>query len=141
MNVFQGYENQDQARKALAEKIAKGELTLECTILRKKIKPVSDGNQEEEKIDRVIFCSDLRQIKGFKKRKHKHEVKTKRTKKTSLKEKMQTSKPFMSNLSDLRGAGGDRPSETQSKISAGLPTKGNNKQGEQSPVKIKIGAS
>jgi len=52
---------------------------------------------------------------------------------------MQASKPFMSNLSDLRG--GDRPSETQSKISAGMPTKGNNNKNESSPVKIKIGTS
>ena len=62
MNVFQGYENLDQARKALREKMADG-LTLECTILRKKIKPVAagGGNQgETEKIERVIFCSDLR---------------------------------------------------------------------------------
>jgi hypothetical protein len=91
-------------------------LTLECTILRKKIKPVGAVANvgEPEKIERVIFCSDLRQIKGFKKRKHKHEVKTKRTKKTSLKEKMQTSKPFMGNLSDLRT---DKRSETQSRVS------------------------
>lgn len=61
-------------------------MTLKCTILRKKIRSVSAG--EKEKVERIIFCSDPRQIKGFNKRKHKHEVKTKRAKKTSLKEKM-----------------------------------------------------
>ena len=65
--------------------------------------------QSDNKIERVIFCSDQRQVKGFKKRKHKHEVKTKRTKKTSLKEKMQTSKPFMEALNNAK-----RESETQS---------------------------
>ena len=82
-------------------------MTLSCKILRKKIKPVeSSGNNEGEseaganeninKFERIIFCSDPRQIKGFSKRKLKHDVKTKRTKKTSLKEKMQISKPLMS---------------------------------------------
>lgn len=64
-------------------------MTLSCTVLRKRIKPVSG----EDRVERVIFVSDPRQIKGFNKRKHKHEVKTKRTKKTSLKEKMQIAKP------------------------------------------------
>jgi len=77
----------------------------------------------------------LRQIKGFKKRKHKNEVKTKRTKKTSLKEKMQTSKPFMGNLSDFR----DRRSDTQSRLS-GL-NKNKDSRNEPSPVKIKIGSN
>jgi hypothetical protein len=82
-------------------------MTLECTILRKKIKPV---NGDKDKIERVLFCSDHRQIKGFNKRKHKHEVKTKRTKKTSLKEKMQTSKSMIFDGSDFR----DRKSDSMS---------------------------
>jgi hypothetical protein len=110
-------------------------LTLECTILRKKIKPVTGAGLEHDKIERVIFCSDLRQIKGFKKRKHKHEVKTKRIKKTTLKQKMETSKPFMGNLSDLR----ERRSETQSRLSGFQKNK--DSKAETSPVKIKIGSS
>jgi hypothetical protein len=39
-------------------------LTLECTILRKKIKPVggnaNDNTENAKKIERVIFCSDMR---------------------------------------------------------------------------------
>lgn len=67
------------------------QITFKCEILRKKIKAVNQSTEQQQnnnKIERVIFCSDQRQVKGFKKRKHKHEVKTKRTKKTSLKEKM-----------------------------------------------------
>ena len=90
---------------------------------------------EHDKIEKVIFCSDLRQIKGFKKRKHKHEVKTKRIKKTTLKQKMETSKPFMGNLSDLR----ERRSETQSRLSGFQKNK--DSKTETSPVKIKIGQS
>jgi hypothetical protein len=86
------------------------EFSLECTILRKKIKPV---NGDREKIERVIFCSELRQIKGFNKRKHKHEVKTKRTKKTSLKEKMQTSKQMIE-------AGVERDRKSESSRSRGI---------------------
>ena len=63
-------------------------------------------------------------------------MKTKRTKKTSLKEKMQTSKPFMGSLSDLRG---DRRSETQSRISGYQKPK--DAKAETSPVKIKIGSN
>lgn len=77
-------------------------MTLKCTILRKKIKPVNGEADSADKIERVIFCSDPRQIKGFNKRKHKHEVKIKRTKKTSLKDKMQTLKPIIDDFKDRR---------------------------------------
>jgi hypothetical protein len=73
-------------------KLKEGSMSLKCTILRKRIKPVSG---EKNKIERVIFCSDPRQIKGFKKRKQKHDVKTKRIKKTSLNKKMQITKPLV----------------------------------------------
>lgn len=88
--IFTAFEDRDSVKQVVREKLKDKEFSLECTILRKKIKPVNGTNRD--KIERVIFCSELRQIKGFNKRKHKHEVKTKRTKKTSLKEKMQTSK-------------------------------------------------
>ena len=108
---FQGFDDREAAKKALREKMANDGLTFECVILRKKIKAVNQqsaaGEGNQNKIERVIFCSDHRQIKGFKKRKHKHEVKTKRTKKTSLKEKMQTSKPFLETLNNAK-----RESET-----------------------------
>jgi hypothetical protein len=74
-----------------------------------------------------MFVSDPRQIKGFNKRKHKHEVKTKRTKKTSLKEKMQITKPMMDDLKDRAR------SETSSVIN-----KGHGRSGEPA-LKIKIG--
>lgn len=75
-------------------------MTLRCKILKKKIKATEGPNKD--KVERVIFCSDQRQIKGFSKRKHKHDVKTRRTKKTSLKEKMQTSKLTMEDLKDRK---------------------------------------
>lgn len=92
------------ARKALEEKKKEGH-TLSVTILRKKIRPVDQNSvapASERKIERVIFCSDLRQIKGFNKRKNKHEGKITRTKKTSLKDKMQTSKRLMEQSKALR---------------------------------------
>ena len=92
-----------------------------------------NGENENKAIDRVIFCSDPRQIKGFNKRKHKHEVKTKRTKKTSLKEKMQTSKPIMDDMKERAR------SETSSVFNKAYQPGGQpiGKIGES--VKIKIG--
>ena len=105
-NGFQGYLDKEVAARALKEKLNE-DLTLQCTILRKKIKSV---NGDKDQIERVLFCSDHRQIKGFNKRKHKHEVKTKRTKKTTLKEKMQSSKSLLESGGDHR----DRKSESSS---------------------------
>jgi hypothetical protein len=69
---------------------------------------------EVEKVERVVFCSDPRQIKQFNKRKHKHEVKIKRTKKTSLKDKMQTSKHLLDDSFSRLGPLGARGSDTSS---------------------------
>ena len=112
------------AAEALRQRLQEGGMTLSCKILRKKIKPVDSGNanasafQDEEsktgggaKFERIIFCSDPRQIKGFSKRKLKHDVKTKRTKKTSLKEKMQITKPMlMDDLKENRRRGSETSS-------------------------------
>jgi len=87
------------AKEALEKKLQEGG-SLKCTILRKKImKYVEEG--EPEQIEKIVFCSDPRQIKGFNKRKHKNEVKTSRNKKTSLKEKMQLQQ---ANLDELKGS-------------------------------------
>jgi hypothetical protein len=45
------------ATEALRSKLKEGSMSLKCTILRKKIKPVSG---DKNKIERVIFCSDPR---------------------------------------------------------------------------------
>lgn len=98
----------ETARRALREKLNEGGSSLACTILRKKIKDMDAGDEESKKIERVIFCSDQRQIKNFNKRKNKHEGKITRVKKTSLKDKMHTSKQALDRL--MR----DRKSETSS---------------------------
>lgn len=88
------------AAEALRQRLQEGGMTLRCKILKKKIKGIE--GPDKGKVERVIFCSDQRQIKGFSKRKHKNDVKTKRTKKTSLKEKMQTSKLTYEDLKDKK---------------------------------------
>jgi hypothetical protein len=88
------------AKEAVLKKLSDGG-SLKCVILRKKIKKtISEESKEGEEVERIIFCSDPRQIKGFNKRKHKHEVKTKRNKKTSLKEKMQLQKANFDDFKD-----------------------------------------
>ena len=86
-------------------------MTLKATILRKRIKPIGGSDAS---VDRVIFCSDPRQIKNFNKRKHKHETKSRRTKKTSLKEKMQAVRPMFEE--------GRERSETSSVWNKGTPS-------------------
>ena len=122
--------DKELAKEALRQRLKEGQATMKCTILRKKIRPVNADKDEGRKFERVIFCSDPRQIKGFNKRKHKHEVKTKRTKKTSLKEKMQTSKPFLDDKKPPLRSG---VSETSSVL---LPS---TTSVLKEPVKIKIG--
>ena len=64
---FQSFADRQDAKKALDEKLREG-ATLAVTILRKKIRPVIENTQNQEvvvpvserKIERVIFCSDLR---------------------------------------------------------------------------------
>jgi len=127
------------ARRALRDKINEGS-SLACTILRKKIRNTDEGDKplEERKVDRVIYCSDLRQIKNFNKRKNKHEGKITRVKKTSLKDKMHSVKQTLV-YEDLR----DRRSETSSVFA--VPQRGPSSQyGNQSidpgaPIKIQIG--
>jgi hypothetical protein len=103
----------EMARRALRDKINEG-CSLACTILRKKIKNTDEADKplEERKVDRVIYCSDLRQIKNFNKRKNKHEGKITRVKKTSLKDKMHSVKQALVN--DDQQSMRDRKSDTSS---------------------------
>lgn len=54
--------DREAAKKALEQRLNDGNTSLKCTILRKKIKPVNPitGDKEQDKIERVIFCSDPR---------------------------------------------------------------------------------
>jgi hypothetical protein len=129
----------EMARRALRDKINEGS-TLACTILRKRIRNTDEADKpiEERKVDRVIYCSDLRQIKNFNKRKNKHEGKITRVKKTSLKDKMHSVKQTI--VTDDQHSIRDRRSETSSVFQ--VPLRGSSSQyGNQgidpgAPIKI-----
>lgn len=90
---------------------------MRTTILRKKIKPISAKDASE--VERVVFCSDPRQVKNFNKRKHKHETKSRRSKKTSFKEKVKAAKPLFDDGGGYREA---RESDTSSLWNKGTPS-------------------
>lgn len=75
-----GDHSQKDLEKQLLEKLKTGEVTKKCEILCKKIRSLTDCN-DEVKYQRIIFCSDEKTIKKFRRSKNKNLQKVPRNKK------------------------------------------------------------